>query len=195
MFVTGRSTFLVTGFLIGCLEAGFIPGSLYYLSTWYKAEEYAVRNTAFYLGNLGASALSGVIASGILSLSGRSGLAGWQWLFMLEGVMTVGIGIVWLFLLPETPSNCSPLLFPKWKMFNNRQIHILATRVIVDDAQKSAGARVHITFRDVVHVFGNWRIWQHVLLSFIGMMPGQALGTFPLKHLILIFSSLLSSYH
>jgi len=80
-------------------------------------------------------------------------------------------------------------------MFNDRQIHILAARVIVDDAQKSAGARVHITFRDVVHVFGNWRIWQHVFLSFIGMMPGQALGTFPLKHLILIFSSLLSSYH
>ena len=101
MFVTGRSTFLVTGFLIGCLEAGFIPGSLYYLSTWYKTEEYAVRNTAFYLGNLGASALSGVIASGILSLSGHSGLAGWQWLFMLEGVMTVGIGIVWLFFLPR----------------------------------------------------------------------------------------------
>jgi len=177
MFVTGRTTFLVTGFLIGCLEAGFIPGSLYYLSTWYKTEEYAVRNTAFYVGNLGASALSGVIASGILSLSGTSGLAGWQWLFMLEGVMTVGIGIVWLFFLPETPSNCSPLLFPTWKMFNEREIHILATRVIVDDAQKSAGARVHITFRDVVHVFGNWRIWQHVLLSFIGMMPGQAIGT------------------
>jgi hypothetical protein len=179
IFCTDRATFLVTGFLIGCLEAGFIPGALFYLSTWYKQSEYAVRNTAFYLGNIGAQALAGVIASGLLSLAGNGGLAGWQWLFMIEGVMTIGLGVVWLFFLPETPTKCWPLLFPKWKMFNQREIHILATRVIIDDAQKSAGARVHINFKDVLHVFGNWRLWQHVMMSFIGMIPAQALCTSP----------------
>ena len=175
MLCTNKSTFLLTGFLVGALEAGFIPGSLYYLSTWYKTNEYAVRNTAFYLGQLGSAAPSGVIASAILTLAGRSGLAGWQWLFLIEGLMTIAMGIVWLFLLPETSTKCNPILFPKWKMFNDREIHILATRVVIDEAQKSAGARVHINFRDVLHVFANWRLWQHVMLSFIGMLPGQAL--------------------
>jgi len=54
-------------------------------------------------------------------MAGRSGLAGWQWLFMVEGVMTVGIGIVWLFLLPDKPTYASPVLLPKWKMLNERQ--------------------------------------------------------------------------
>jgi MFS family permease len=194
MFCTSRSSFLATGFLVGALESGFIPGSLYYISTWYKSGEYAVRNTAFFLGQLGATAISGVLASGILSLAGRSGLAGWQWLFMLEGVMTVCIGILWLFFLPETPSKCSPILFPKWKMFTPREVQILATRVIVHDAQKSAGARVHIGFRDVLHVLTNWRIWQHVMLSFIGMIPGQGLSM-DLRYPWLIIRPLLPSYY
>jgi hypothetical protein len=58
MFVKGKSTFLLTGFLIGALESGFIPGALYYISTWYKHDEYAVRNTAFYLGNLGIESVA-----------------------------------------------------------------------------------------------------------------------------------------
>lgn len=92
--------------------------------------------------------------------------------------MTVGIGIIWLFFLPDRPTHCSPILFPKWKMLNEREIHILATRVIIDDAQKSAGSRVHIDVRDTLHVLGNWRLWQHVMISFIGMMPAQALGLY-----------------
>ena len=123
-----------------------------------------------------ATALSGVIASGILSLAGRGGIAGWQWLFLVEGVLTVGIGVIWLFFLPDRPT--SPILFPRWKMFNPRQIHILASRVIVYDAQKSASSRVHIGFRDTLHVLGNWRLWQHVMITFIGMMPGQAISLY-----------------
>jgi hypothetical protein len=111
-------------------------------------------------------------------MSGRSGLAGWQWLFMVEGVMTVGIGVVWLFVLPDRPTQCSPILFPRWKMLNEREIHILATRVVIDDAQKSAGSRVHIGVRDTLHVLANWRLWQHVMITFIGMLPAQALGLY-----------------
>jgi len=111
-------------------------------------------------------------------MAGRSGLAGWQWLFMVEGVMTVGIGIVWLFLLPDKPTHASPVLLPKWKMLNERQVHTLATRFIIDDAQKSAGSRVHISLRDTLHVLANWRLWQHVMVSLVGMMPAQALGLY-----------------
>src|ERR1700737_4323492 len=54
MFCKSRASLLASGFFLGALEAGFIPGSLYYLSTWYKSGENAVRNRVFFFGKLGS---------------------------------------------------------------------------------------------------------------------------------------------
>lgn len=81
-FIKNYAGYLATRLLLGLLEAGFIPGALYILSTWYKKTETSLRIAIFFLGNIGAAATSSLIAAGILQLAGTNGLSGWRWLFL-----------------------------------------------------------------------------------------------------------------
>jgi MFS family permease len=82
VFVRNRASFLTLKMLLGVAEAGYIPGAVYTLSTWYRKEELAKRVAIFFFGMFSGNALSPLIASGILLLDGRRGLKGWQWLFL-----------------------------------------------------------------------------------------------------------------
>jgi MFS family permease len=82
VFVKDRTGFLVARMFLGLCEAGYIPGGIYTLSTWYTRRELAKRVAVFFFGMFGGNANSPLLASGILKLGGRSGLKGWQWLFL-----------------------------------------------------------------------------------------------------------------
>lgn len=81
-FITNYAGYLVTRIMLGLCEAGFIPGSLYTLSTWYKRDETSLRVSLFFLGNLLSTALTSLIGAGILSMGDRYGVPGWRWLFI-----------------------------------------------------------------------------------------------------------------
>jgi MFS family permease len=94
MFVTSETSFYVLRFVLGLAEAGFFPGVIYYLTLWYPAGRRASRIAMF----MAAVPLAGVIGnpvSGLImdSLSGVGGLAGWQWLFVVEGLPSVAVGL------------------------------------------------------------------------------------------------------
>lgn len=99
---TPRS-FYVLRFLLGSAEAGFFPGVILYLKSWFPAVARA-RTVARFMT---ASPLSGVIGGPIsgllLSMHGTSGLSGWQWLFLIEGVPAVLLGFVVLWYLTDSP--------------------------------------------------------------------------------------------
>lgn len=82
--VTNRGGFLASRLILGFAEAGYIPGAVYTLSTWYPRAELAKRVAVFFFGMFGGNALSPILASGILQMEGREGLRGWQWLFLRE---------------------------------------------------------------------------------------------------------------
>lgn len=82
VFAKNRGAFLATRLLLGLAEAGYIPGAVYTLSTWYTRKELAQRVAIFFFGMFGGNALSPLLASGILLLDGRRGIKGWQWLFL-----------------------------------------------------------------------------------------------------------------
>jgi len=84
VFVKNKSGFLVSRSFLGLCEAGYIPGGIYTLSTWYTKRELAKRVAVFFFGMFGGNAISPVLASGILQLGGRGGMKGWQWLFLRE---------------------------------------------------------------------------------------------------------------
>ena len=91
--LTSRSTFFVTRSLLGIIEGGFVPDVILYLSYFYKSKELPIR-LSFFWGAYGCTfIMSAFLAYGILHLRGVSGLAGWQWLFALEGSLTAIIGI------------------------------------------------------------------------------------------------------
>ena len=91
--LTGRATFFVTRSLLGIIEGGFIPDIVLYLSYFYKSKELPIRLSFFWGAYAMTYVIGAFLAYGILHLRGRDGLAGWRWLFALEGSLTALIGI------------------------------------------------------------------------------------------------------
>jgi MFS family permease len=81
-WVTDKTSFFATRFILGVFEGGNVPGGQYMLSLFYTREELALRTAIFYFGNYFAAATGSLMVAGILQLAGRAGLAGWQWLFI-----------------------------------------------------------------------------------------------------------------
>jgi ACS family tartrate transporter-like MFS transporter len=100
MFVRTPLEFCVVRFLLGLAEAGFFPGVIYYLTLWFPSAYMGRAISRFYVSAPLSKVFMGVIAGPLLGLQGRAGLAGWQWLFLVEGLPAVILSAVFLFCLP-----------------------------------------------------------------------------------------------
>ncbi|KAM0751276.1 MFS general substrate transporter [Meredithblackwellia eburnea MCA 4105] len=156
--------FLTTRILLGCTETGFIPAALTMISTWYKRDETPFRNSLLFLGREVANAMAGIFAYGILRLAGRHGLAGWRWLFIIEGLLAILVAVVIFLFLPNSPLKPNSLVLRRFNYFNERERYILVARVEHDDAEKRR-AREPITRSDIVSVFSNPRIYPHLVIT------------------------------
>ncbi|KAL8280340.1 hypothetical protein RQP46_007257 [Phenoliferia psychrophenolica] len=156
--------FLTTRLVLGCCEAGYIPAALVTISSWYKKDEMAFRNSCLFLGREIASACAGLFAFGILRLAGVRGLAGWRWLFIIEGLLAVFVAIILISFLPNSPADPAPLFFKHLRYFNEREKYILIARVERDDPEK-AKAKVPIRGCDIVETISNPRIYPHLLVT------------------------------
>jgi MFS transporter, ACS family, tartrate transporter len=103
MFVEGKWSFYALRFALGVAEAGFLPGILYYLSHWFPKAERARAISWFMLGIPLSTVFGGPLAGALLKLDGFHGLQGWQWLFVLEGLPAVILGVVTWLWLPDSP--------------------------------------------------------------------------------------------
>ncbi len=104
MFVREPISFCVLRFLLGVAEAGFFPGVIYYLSKWYPAEQRARAIAAFMAAVPVTGLIGGPLSGFLLGLNGLGGLRGWQWLFLMEGLPAIILGIVTLFYLTDNPA-------------------------------------------------------------------------------------------
>jgi ACS family tartrate transporter-like MFS transporter len=105
MLVRGAASFYAMRFLLGAAEAGFFPGVIYYLTRWFPAAERARAIAAFMTASLTAGIVGGPVSGALLSMNGVGGLAGWQWLFLLEGIPAIVLGTVVLFYMTEQPED------------------------------------------------------------------------------------------
>jgi ACS family tartrate transporter-like MFS transporter len=103
MFVRTPLEFNVLRFFLGVAEAGFFPGVIYYLTLWFPARMRARAVSRFYIALPLSSVVMGSLAGSLLGLRGQFGLAGWQWLFLVEGLPPILFSFVILKLLPDNP--------------------------------------------------------------------------------------------
>src|SRR5277367_5830077 len=103
MFVKTPMQFYVMRFLLGMAEAGFFPGVIFYLGQWFPQHMRARAISRFYIAYPISTVLMGAIAGVLLGLQGKAGLAGWQWLFLIEGLPAIVLSIVLLVYLPSGP--------------------------------------------------------------------------------------------
>ena len=150
MFLKGTTMFYVMRFLLGAAEAGFFPGVLLYLTYWYPARERARTVAMFALGGIVSGVIGSPISGMLLHMDGMGGLAGWQWLFLIEGIPAVLMGFVVLFLLPNSPAQA------KWLTSNEKAW--IQTRI---NAERNARPVTRFRLTDV---FTNGRVWIFCLL-------------------------------
>jgi ACS family tartrate transporter-like MFS transporter len=107
MFVKTPMQFYVMRFLLGAAEAGFFPGVVFYLMQWFPAEHRGRAISRFYVAFPLSSVVMGAVAGSLLKLHGQFDLAGWQWLFLVEGIPAVVLSAVILIVLPDTPEQAA----------------------------------------------------------------------------------------
>jgi MFS family permease len=129
MFVSGEWAFYGMRLLLGVAEAGFFPGIIFYLTLWYPSRLRSTR-TALFVSAIAISGVLGNPVSGLImdSLSGAAGLAGWQWLFLAEGIPSILVGIGVFFYLD------SSIVEARW--LNADEKALLAANIEAEDRHK-----------------------------------------------------------
>ena len=105
VLVKGATSFYALRFLLGVAEAGFFPGVVYYLTYWVPASRRARLVGTFMTAIPISTAIGGPLSGAIMRLDGRLGIAGWQWLFLLETIPSVVLGLMTWRSLPDKPSD------------------------------------------------------------------------------------------
>jgi ACS family tartrate transporter-like MFS transporter len=113
MFVSGQASFYTVRVLLGVAEAGFFPGIVLYLTYWIPASERARAGALFMTASPIAMIVGAPVSEALLGLDDRLGLAGWQWLFLLEGMPAVVLGFVAWRYLTDRPEQARWLTTPQ----------------------------------------------------------------------------------
>ena len=103
--------------ILGAAEAVFFPGAIYYLSAWYTKMELGKRIAGLYIAQQVGNAFGGLFAAAILQLDGTHNIRGWQWLFIIEGSMTISIALLVIPFIPDYP-----MFTKRWWLTHEQQI-------------------------------------------------------------------------
>jgi MFS family permease len=152
-FVVGPQSFYLVRFMLGVAEAGFFPGLLFFITLWYP-QRYHSRIYATLIASTPLSIIAGSLVSvPLLKLDGVAGLAGWQWLFVIQAIPTVLLGIAVLAVLPDRPAD-APWL-------SAAQTGWLETRLAAERARKD-----RVRGYGVADALKSGRVWTIVLAAF-----------------------------
>ncbi|KAI9293029.1 MFS general substrate transporter [Neoconidiobolus thromboides FSU 785] len=142
--VTNFSGLLAGRFFLGIAEAGLFPGIIFYLSFWYTRSEQGVRIAFFFSASSLAGAFGGLIAYGIDYLDNSGGLKSWQWIFIIEGLPTVLLGVLTWFIMPSSPQTAKWLTEEEKEFLKQR---LIASHVEVE-SKKFDKAQFISAFKD-----------------------------------------------
>lgn len=158
VLVRTPAQFYAMRFLLGAAEAGFLPGVIYYLSLWFPARDRGTATGRFMVAGPLAGIIGNSLGGWVLELDGGLGLRGWEWLFLLEGVPSIVLGILALRVLTDRPEDAH------WLPRNERAW--LVERLRRDQAQSHAS-------HDVTAIGGlrNPMVWVLGVTNFLMSVP------------------------
>ncbi|KAK2768157.1 hypothetical protein FQN54_000009 [Arachnomyces sp. PD_36] len=156
---------------LGIAEAPFFPGTIMLMSSWYTRRELTVRIAWFYSGNALANMFGGLLGAGVLgNLHNAQGIAGWRWLFIIEGVITIGVALVAMVILPDFPGAA------KWLSDEERQF---AQWRLVDDAKESDDSQATTIMQGLKVAVMDPRLYIFVLLQHLSLLSQTFQYFFP----------------
>lgn len=158
-------TFYLLRFILGVAEAGFVPGAVLYLTFWFPAARRAHVVALFFIAIPLASALGSPVSGAILQfMDGAQGLRGWQWLFLIEAVPSLVIGLLIFGMLPDGPRDAG------WLSADERAL--IDARLAEDEARKA----LHGQRSRIIDIFSDWRVWALALADFCRGVYSNALN-------------------
>ncbi|KAF9873975.1 major facilitator superfamily transporter [Colletotrichum karsti] len=167
-FVTNWSGLMASRWFLGMAEAGLFPGVNYYLSCWYRRSEFGTRAALFFSASALSGSFGGVLAAGIEQMDGIGNLSGWSWIFIVEGVLTVLVGIASVWMVHDFPDEAT-FLSPDDR-----------ARVIRRLRADQQGSAVREDFKALYfwQAMTDWKMWMTMLIYTGCDMPLFAFSLF-----------------
>ena len=158
-FVQSARQFYAARFLVGVAEASFFPGIIVYLTHWFRISDRAKAIASFYIGVPTATVIGSLVAGWVLGIQWL-GLSGWRWLFILEGIPPIVLGIIALFYLTDRPQQA------RWLPDDERCW-------IVAELEAETGAKKRIRNYTIWQAFRDRRVMLLILVWFLALCGAQ----------------------
>ena len=165
MFVGSARSFYTMRFLLGAAEAGFFPGVIYYLRNWFPAAVRARALALFIMAGPISGVIGGPISGALLGFHRRAGLAGWQWLFLLEGIPAILLGFVAYFFLTDRPEKA------RWLSADDLAWLVSALR-----SDEIAASKERAAPAGILSMLMNVRVWGFSFIYFSAVACAYSIG-------------------
>lgn len=165
--------------MLGIVEAGLWPGMTYYLTLFYPPSRIGKRIGQYFTAAQVSAAVVGLVSAGFQKMDGLQGYVGFQWMFLLWGVITIALGFVQLWWLPDRPiAPGEPIperhYLLRWLPHSTPALTGRDAVIHYHD-MKRAYHSSKWSMRDLLHVFMDWRLWP-LLVMYFGVV-GVGIGT------------------
>lgn len=175
--IENRAGFLVTRALVGFCEGGFLPEMITWLSYFYTHDEFTKRMAWFYVANPLTKIFASLLAVGIQRLENTGGWKGWRYVFLIEGLMTLFVGLI-SFKMPAGPAN-TRTWFRKKGWFTDREEKIMANRIVRDDPSKGTlNNRAGVKPKMLWNALTDYDMWPLYIDRFVVNMIGTPIGQY-----------------
>ncbi|KAK4703727.1 MFS transporter, ACS family, pantothenate transporter, partial [Phenoliferia sp. Uapishka_3] len=172
--ITGTKSLFAVRFLAGFFEGGYFPGVMFIMGSWYTPAELAKRMGLFYASGTLGGMFSGFLQSAAYTnLDGKSGLAGWRWLFIIDFIFTLGVAILGLIFIPDIPSRVASLAKPNF-MLSQADIDLANARLArIERVPPTPWSKAKAK-----RIFSTWQIYLFPILYALYLPggPQQAMG-------------------
>jgi MFS transporter, ACS family, tartrate transporter len=165
MFIESAAGFYVLRFLLGAAEAGFFPGIILFLTWWFPERQRTPALALFLTAVSAAYVFGGPLSGGLLELDNAAGLDGWQWLFLIEGLPAIALGLVTLRYLDERPADAA------WLEPEEREF-------LVAEVERERQLREALGSERLRDALASGSVWLYGLVNFVLLAAGFGLTFF-----------------
>ncbi|KAI1610260.1 major facilitator superfamily domain-containing protein [Exophiala viscosa] len=179
--IKDRTGFFITRALLGFSQGGFIPEMVLYLSYFFKSNELPIRLSIFWTAIPLTQIIGSLLAAGFLKMRGLHDWSGWQWLFLIEGLMSVTVGLVTFVVMPASITESGHILrgkasslHGKTGWFTEREEKIGVNRILRDDPSKGdMNNRQYVSLQGIWQAVKDIDLWPTYMLGIVAFIPFQ----------------------
>ncbi|KAL5416505.1 hypothetical protein PMIN03_002050 [Paraphaeosphaeria minitans] len=170
--LTSKVQYFAVRALLGLLMGGFIPDIVLWLTYFFKSNELPTRLAWFWTALSFCNIVGSLMAAGILQMRGLHGWGGWQYLFLIEGILTFVIGVFSYVLMPAGATQTASWFRGKNGWFSEHEEYILVNRILRDDPSKGdMNNRTGVSPRLLWKTITDWEQWPLYLIGLMAYIP------------------------